>query len=761
MEFFSSFKRNLKAAFKSVLLNYREFIGIYVSVIIVQLLLGTWTLSAFTNHSAGDGLFDEHYSYDLAVDGSSAALAELSNVMRYDVISEGASFTDFELLRGSEHYRLTVILKPDGFEDFYEEYLAVPADKGEISYTLTPKYVYRSEIQKNVNLSSIFTGALSVVVGMLILNVMYSIRTNHYKYQYGVYMTCGADKKMLGGIAARELSAINALALLPSLVLSYLVCLWIYHGTGTAIRLNVASVAVYLLLCTLTVLTATGLTVGSLVLKTPISLITTADNSNFVSSPRRSKNIFGKKFPVYYELLSAWRFRKYLARLILGAVAFSVIFVVGIYSANMIKAENTAPKEEFIITYQYSTKTEEQCDRANIEASDFIPDLLNVKNVETLACEQSSSLDLRMDHILLQSGAERSGANITVPSNAELDGYTRAMNACKYVCMNEVALSLYERDHRIEYLEGYDATRALSDDKTVILTVSMYGSQCFDFEPGDKIAVADMKSVNTKLPVETDPQKQLRRQITNCTFEYTEYTVAAVIYDDAATDELTVGVTPKTYYRYTGDNAAISQVSAFVSSGLDLDDINALRADVKELMGKYSDSWRIENTDASVYAAVDSRINLHSLIYALSVLVLLISPVAWIFSQIMFYKKRETEFDTLRAMGATVGEIGQIHLVSGILIFIVSFIANFALSRALCYIIYKIFGRVLPELGVSGLNVPFDSFVPMSTVLIFAVLSAVCGILSSVIPFLLYRKKLIDADRAVFEITAENEEEKK
>jgi ABC-type lipoprotein release transport system permease subunit len=125
----------------------------------------------------------------------------------------------------------------------------------------------------------------------------------------------------------------------------------------------------------------------------------------------------------------------------------------------------------------------------------------------------------------------------------------------------------------------------------------------------------------------------------------------------------------------------------------------------------------------------------------------------------MFYKKRETEFTTLRAMGATLKEIGGIHLVSGVLIFIVSFIANFAMSRLLCFFIYKTFGRLLPELGVTGLNVPFDSFVPVSTVIIYAVVSALCGILSSIIPYLLYRRKMLAAEKSYIEQTLTESEE--
>lgn len=751
MEFWSKFKRSANNAFKSVIFNGKEFVGIYVSVIIVQMLLGIWTITSFTNYTSSDELFDSRYSHDLTVDGSTASIVNLSNILRYDQMTDCASFTDFKLLTGDGVSRLKVTLKNNGFEDFFKEYLEKLYDNGDISYELTPKYVYHSSIQTKILAYSIVIGVIVLLVGLLILNVMYSIRTNHYKYQYGVYMACGADKRMLGGIAMSELAAISSLTVLPSAILSYVAARIVYIGTGSEIKLSFPMILVYISLCAISVLLSTGFTVGSLFIKTPISLITTADNSNFVSSPRRSFDIFGKKMPLHYELASSWRFRKYLARLVLGAVGFSVIFIVGIYSANMIKAENEAPKEEFIIKYQYSTAVSDLADRANSEAETFIDELKGVDGVEKISCEQSAGFGIRMDHLLLKSGMELSGADFTVPSLNEYDGYTRAMNNCKYVCLNPVAIELYADMYEIDYLEGYDAERILSSDDTVVLTESMFGAKCFDFKPGDKIVIAEMTAVKEQMRPDTDPKKQLRQQISSCSFDYTELTVGAVIRDSEATDRLTVALSPKLYESFTSDSQAISEVRLFVSSGLDLDGINKLRDDIDGVMDKYADSWDVDSTDDSVYAVVDGRINLPSLIYLLSILVLVVSPVVWIFSQIMFYKKRETEFMILRAMGATIKEIGGLHLVSGVLIFLVSFISNFAMSRLLCFIIYKIFGRILPELGITGLNVPFDSFVPASTVLIYAALSALCGILSSMIPYLLYRRRLLAAEKGYIE----------
>ena len=87
-------------------------------------------------------------------------------------------------------------------------------------------------------------------------------------------------------------------------------------------------------------------------------------------------------------------------------------------------------------------------------------------------------------------------------------------------------------------------------------------------------------------------------------------------------------------------------------------------------------------------------------------------------------------------------EILGIHLVSGCIIFVISFIVNFLASRLVCFGIYRIFTNLLPRLGVLGPSASFDSFVPVSVLLICAAVSALCGCISSLVPFLLYKNKL-------------------
>lgn len=752
MEILKKIKNKLKSSFKSVLLNYKEFLGIYAAVVIVQLLVGVWSLSVFTNYYANDSIFDDNYKYDINIKGSASTINTLENRLRFDKTQSNACIDSFGT--SADKRSLGVILKDGEFDRFYEEYLEKLIADDKIEYNLTPKYVYHTEIQSKIITSSVAIGITVFLVCILILSVMYAIRTNHYKFQYGLYMTFGADKKMLGSIALNELLAINTVTLIPSAIISYLLTIPIYINSITSTVVSFWAIVLYILITYLVAFIAACLSVGGLFIKPPISLITTADNSNFVSSPRRSFNIFAKRMPLNYELYCVWRFRKYIARLVLGAVAFSVIFVTGIYGANMIKTENESAKNEFTITYKFNTTDEDLRLQANEQAAEIINGLVGIDNVEKLIFEQSKEMNYRSDHLLLKPGTEVSGSNNTVTSIDELEGYTRATNSGRYVCLDSLAMKNYESLYNVEYLDGYDAKKVLNDESMIVVSEEIFGTQCFDFVLGDKIAVAKWKARNGEAGGGSDRLKILSHEIKNCTFDYQEYTVGAIIHTTDTTDSIIVGMNQNNYYKLIGEKRNITSIDVFVSSGLTLTDVNRIRDDVKLFMNDYK-SWSVTVSNGAIYSIVDDNINLPGLLSVVSVLALLISPVVWIFSQVMFYKKREEEFTLLQAMGATVKEIGGIHLVSGAMIFIISFIVNFALSRLLCFGIYRIFTSVLPNIGIMGMSVTFADFVPVHTVLIYAAVSAVCGCVSSLIPFALYKRKLKIKEKALSDQSVE------
>ena len=723
--YFSSFKTSAK----SVILNSKEFTGIYIAIIVVQILLGVWTMSAFTGHYSNDRLFKDTYGFDVFVTEARVSLEDLEGICN----ANDDLVTDCDIIGG----KLGVSIKSGSLDEFKTKVLA----KNGAEYTVTPYYTYHTEVQRNNSVISLILGIMVLGISILIVSIIHSVRTNHYKFQYGIYVTFGADRKMLAALASRELFTINTLTLIPSAIISYLLCYLTFATNGVTPIIKLSAVIIYILLSYTVVLISAGSAMGSMLFSAPVSLITTADNSNFVTSPRRSFNIFAKKIPLQYEAYSIWRFRKYIIRLVASAVAFSVIFITMIYLGNMIKAANDAPVEEYVIKFKYNPYSKEDRPRTLEEGNEIISYFSQIDAVKMTKFEQSKSVSHLYDHILIKSKNNLKGNDYSVFST-ELDntGYNRATNYYKYVSVDSLTLNNYDKIYDVEYLEGVTADNLAESDEYVIVSEGLYGVKGFSFAPGDKIIVAEMKQSVT-LPAIADKRETLEQQIANYKFEYKEYTVGAVIHDADATGSITVGVCEQDYERYTGDKKAISEIKVYLENDTDIGVIKSMRSNVEEFMTEY-ESWDCEYTNGTIYSLVDRRIGLDSVIFLLSSLILIICPLIWIFSQIMFFKKRETEFRTLTHIGIVMKRILGIHIVSGAVLFIFGFVLNLVLGRAACYGIYRLLTYFLPSVGVNAVSAAFDSFVPLWIIFVCAAVFALCGMISGILPFIIFERKL-------------------
>ena len=109
----------------------------------------------------------------------------------------------------------------------------------------------------------------------------------------------------------------------------------LYGGYGISSVWGIWSVIKVLIMNLIVVVAGVFLPMKFVSLKTPMSLIIAEDNSNLVSSPRSTKFLSGDKFLRIYEMLGMWRFRKYYLKLLVSAVAFSAIFICGVYITDM------------------------------------------------------------------------------------------------------------------------------------------------------------------------------------------------------------------------------------------------------------------------------------------------------------------------------------------------------------------------------------------------------------------------------------------
>ena len=136
-------------------------------------------------------------------------------------------------------------------------------------YEFTPLYTYQTEYLT----PGVWRYAL-ICLGMLvlcavILTILYIMRVENHQFQYGIYMTCGADFRMLFRVTFFELAAIATLTFLPAMLLSALIMLAVYLPSGVLFRFTWSAPLLVLVLAGASVLLSVFLPVRLMASKTP------------------------------------------------------------------------------------------------------------------------------------------------------------------------------------------------------------------------------------------------------------------------------------------------------------------------------------------------------------------------------------------------------------------------------------------------------------------------------------------------------------
>ncbi len=730
--------KNLKNAFISVLKGAGDYIGIYAAAAAVQILFAVFSVSAVSSVVANDRTFTEAYDYDIVVSGDSEEIYSLCNYMKTESLADdGLSFTDFNLTdTGDTTSELTVSVKKGRMNSFLRYYKDKYAPDAE--YEITPGYLYFDSVRPGNIAVFVLCGVLLFAISVLILSVMYNLRLSHHKFKYGIFMTCGANFKMLYKTAFLECFAVSVLTLVPSVLISLGLCALVC--IPEALYVNAVTAAVFVILCAAALSLAVFIPVKRMSVKPPVSLLSSEDNNGLVSSPRFSCRIFGKKYPLFYELLSMWRFRKYFALLTASAVCFSVLFITGMYVADIVKTQSEAECREVVLTPANEVGSEEERLEYFEDVEYFVPSLLDIDGVESLRLEISERLTSQLDHLLLSPDMPLSASEYTIVCAQEREGYTRATNYARYVALNPLALRMYEQSYTVDYLEGYDAENIFSVENTVVLSEAFNMEDRFSFEPGDKIVIAQYIGGDTdSIHVTSDRLDILSMQVQNLNFRFYEYTVGAVIRGIETDDSIIVGLDWEDYQTFTDVLPVIDEVSVYVSSDIDTEQLNDLRQQFDDKL-RYFENWDITFTDEAVYKIAGRAISFPGMIYVISAAVTVISPFLWILSQTVFYRKRKREFAALSAMGANENQIRNQFLISGAVLSVFGFLITLLLSSALCYGIYRLFGVILPLFDITDVSVPFEKHMSPALVVVCAAVSAVCAFLSSIIPYIFYKR---------------------
>lgn len=724
--------RNLKHAFKSVLGGFREYVPFFAALLIVQCLFWAVVINADSRAETLRHEAFDHCTYDISVEGLTSD--EWSsffnrNFMIKDNLSPSARGYEsyeaetYEDILGKKHVQVHIALPEGGSaEEFFSRY-KFEGENVRVRYS--ERITYADDVRSYRTVEWLLIAAVGLLSVVIIL-ILFLIRTNHYKFCYGIYMSFGAGFERLFLTAAYEMIAIALLTFLPALGLSCGLGALIFGKSGGLFSLAGWNLPICLGWTVAVVLLAVAPSVRILASKTPVSMLVAADNANLVASPKRSFRIFRKSFPLHYELYGFWRFRAYYAGLLASAVLFTTLFLTGLFLSDMVQTTEDFLDPQFVLT-----AGKEAIDSA--EAGTILDQYPEAGAVTWEASVEAVEIN---GHVVL---TRRQGSGISgMTVDAQQKGM-KADNNFKYMAVNDELCS-NAVEHGVWVVEEGDLSSIFSDELTVAVTEKIANRKMLDFKVGDKIILGIYKDYKRSIRIEKPDKKYiLKKQIPNYEYDFLEVTIGAVV-DTGDTDNSYSILLPEQFYtEVTKKTPKITQMNVYLLDPTDHAGAEQLYVSLRELMSFY-DEGEVRMTNEDFTQAASGKVAAKLPTVLGSATLLIISAVVWLLSQSNFSRKREKENFMLSAFGARDSELKKLYLLSGAFLAAAASVTTALLSSLLNYLIYSFINHYLINMKfITGVR--YEYSVSWWGLLLCVLLSGACALASTYLPLLRYLRE--------------------
>ncbi len=738
----------LNVAARSVKGNPKAYISFILALFLIQALL-CLLLSAATldvRHTSRE--IGEQYDYDIMLRGlSQAQYAELHNIemeIPDEMIgTEWFPYSDFRYEKvAPDNYNVYIALLGENIKkeaaDMAAMFFSQIAAEDQVNISYSPRYNYHAYLG-NLYAQAIISIGLLLALAVFLLVMLQRTRLHHEKYQYGIYMTFGATYRRLYGTVSGEMFYIILMTTVPALILGNLGSILLCIGTGKSWGPSWQAIVLPPLLTLALTWISVHFPVKDMANKPPVELLSARDNSNLVTSPRRSLHVFGRSFPFTYELFSLWRYRRYLAGLLLSTMLFASLWLglMRIADFNTAKSQTAAP--EYTVNFDAE---ESSTDLLNTSAELLAYDIEQLPGVDR--CGYSVSLNvMELRGFMAVSGraARRAGSYIANSRNVTGAEYPYATNAYRYVAYNEDTLDRLVAQS--EKIDG-DVYAVLENDHNVILSTALNNTTRFAFEVGDTVLLATNKMTAFTQVMTTNNIDLLRMMLNDEEFYLEEYTVCAVIRDEKSDHLLTCGVNHDAYQNLTGMEAYPTAVQVYLKQDTDFATLKEIDESVQLIASDYLGT-RITAHNYQFSYYLGSFRNLSARLITAAYFLLIMMPLFSFFSQRVFYRKREREWFIIKTLGGQRRERSRLLLVSGAILTAANFVVMLPLGLLVDYLAFKMCNEWLPAGGFVTSALMYYRISPLviPIILFFALL---CGFAPCAIEYYHVRRAMQKED---------------
>jgi len=526
-----------------------------------------------------------------------------------------------------------------------EKYIgAFGVQGGYISVRYSPEY--RLFMSRSNTQAAVYGGlGIAFAFSLLFLSVLYGIRTRQERFVFGVYIAWGADTRRLALSSGLELMICAATTYVPAAVAGALLaklCSYIAGGTFyLCLRL-----CLWVFPCvSIASFVAAYLRTRVLAFNQPVDLLSARESSDLAVSPRRSSISVRYGFPRRYELLSLWRFRRFLLSTALSFAICAATFFFAVTCAGAIDNAQYYIAEHGV---EYTLKLSDGADHAIAYKG-----LSEIEGVAHIS-EDIPETDARLfSHLISMknSSMEKKGISAANPYLADqsLTDYFRIC-ACNPVTAQTLGDMYTVEGDVTAFTGGYD----------VIVGETLENDKAFSFSPGDKLTI--WVYVNSRGSVEEGSQGayKISQMAEKYIYKTITLNVVAVVKDAPSPNKgFALYVADELYPQLTGS----IPVHDTLKLAFDRD------ADTLAVLGNVyalNDMWALgtveytgEQTDNAAVSAEGWARVLTAGGFALIAISLL--PLAYSIG--LFYRKRGGEIAVLRAMFADRRSIIKLHLL--------------------------------------------------------------------------------------------------
>ena len=788
MKFTDAIKRDIVLSLKTIRFEFPRFLSFFAVLFLLQALFcSIFSLYANNDRTQLAYLQDQYRTqsgsvYHLKLLGCTADQRALLHNLDVEQDDEyelfallGADVTEVEggLQRRYDLYIQFQGNVEDSYQAFRAKYQAAMEEAG--NYTEAKTLLLDYEMERTANRAILVLQLVLVVIfGALAVWVLHTIMTNHYKFAYGIYMSFGANFVRLFRTAIWEMVWAALFTWLPAVAVANLLCFGIFSQTGLKYQINIPALIVTLFISLFTVCISVYASLKAVSRKAPVQLLIADDNSNLIHSPRRSNQLLGKTFPRDLGWLFMGRYWKYVARLLAMTLSFAMVFVGGITLADCYERmiHNPRPlyqvlfdipdawieydpsKEEDSPTTDENPETEEQEDSEDSKEAPTI-DYASMGYTEEVAKLFAEAPHLGVvykesyypargirSHVLANEKRVSLGAGGISVSNQRSANKLRAMLNVNYQAMDEEVIDAFEF---LGYGVKGDLSSVLTKENTIAVTNGFLGSTQFNWNVGDTIQIglptaetlAKIKAQEKQMILVTDQTQLLTFYYNAGEYEYHTFTIGAIVSDFPTDENWSIFMNPSAYESITGYPPIYESLEVYAKKGATEAEEQALYDYLRKAEFIYSNLSVIDLNTRNA-RQIEANKNYSGIITMFAWVLLTISPMIWVFSQILFYYKRRQEFDLYLSIGSTMSAIRKLMLQDAIRYAAISAGLFLLLAPPVSLAVHRAIGFVTALIGgdmLASFQLPWIAY------LAGALICAACGFVSTMIPWYTYQKQ--------------------